>query len=320
MSGGVEIKVRVAEIVPVADRIKRFRFERIDGQPFPVFAGGAHTVVSMPDVGRIRRNPYSLMGSGTETSSYQISVLRTLDSRGGSAFMHEQVNVGTQLSISYPVNLFPLDLRAKKHLFLAGGIGITPFMAMADQLAGIDGAFELHYAMRGRQEGAYWQTLKERYGHRVNLAFDNEKQALDLTRILERQPLGTSLYVCGPGGMIDWVLKTAESMGWPKQAVHSERFLAPMGGTPFNVELALSGKTIHVSEHESLLEAIENAGVDAPYLCRGGACGQCETQVIAYDGTLLHADHFLTADEHASGKKIMPCVSRFEGTKLVLER
>jgi dimethylamine monooxygenase subunit B len=320
VSGGAEIKVRVADIETVAERIKRFTFHRIDGEDFPVFSGGAHTVVSMPDGGRLRRNPYSLMGDPEDRSRYQISVLRTPDSRGGSAFMHEKVAVGSELALSYPVNLFPLDLRAKKHLFIAGGIGITPFMAMMQQLASQNGVFELHYAMRGRAQGAYWERLKDSGQKRVNLAFDDEGQSLDLQRIFDRQPLGTSLYVCGPAGMIDWALGTAKKAGWPDEALHAERFLAPAGGQPFTVELAVSKKTLHVDEQMSLLEAIEAAGVEAPFLCRGGACGQCETTVLACDGTLLHADHFLTASEKASGTKIMPCVSRFEGRTLVLER
>jgi dimethylamine monooxygenase subunit B len=274
----------------------------------------------MQDGERLRRNPYSLMGSPADQSSYQISVLRTLESRGGSVFMHDRLAVGSELEISYPVNLFPLDLRAKKCVLLAGGIGITPFMAMTDHLAAMGAPFELHYAMRSRQQGAYWQDLQQRFGSRVHLTFDDEGSAMPLRKILERQPLGTSLHVCGPGPMIDWALRTAEEMGWPAESLHSERFLAPPGGKPFALALAASKKTVHVDEHQSMLEAIEAAGVDAPYLCRGGACGQCETNVLSFDGALIHNDHFLTDEEKASGRKIMPCVSRFEGKTLVLER
>ena len=320
MSGGGSLKVRVAEIEPVAERIKRFRFVRTDGLPVPVFSGGAHIVVSMRDGGRLRRNPYSLMGSPAETGSYQISVLRTLDSRGGSVFMHDRVEVGSELEISYPANLFPLDWRSKKHILLAGGIGITPVLAMADQLFANGQTFEIHYSMRGREQGAYWRQLQQRYGSRVHVTFDEDGGAMPLAKLLERQPLGSSLYVCGPGPMIDWALRLAGNMGWPAESLHSERFLAPPGGKSFAVELAVSGKLVAVAEHQSLLEAIEAAGVDAPYLCRGGACGQCETMVVRCDGTLIHNDHFLTDGEKASGKRIMPCVSRFEGKTLVLER
>ena len=138
--------------------------------------------------------------------------------------------------------------------------------------------------------------------------------------MLDGQPLGTHIYICGPKGMIGWVRGKAADLGWPREAVHYEEFLAPQSGKPFDVKLAVSNKVIHVGEHQSLLEAIEAAGVDAPYLCRGGACGQCETDVIGYDGKFVHRDHWLEADQKASGKKIMPCVSRFEGKTLVLDR
>ena len=143
---------------------------------------------------------------------------------------------------------------------------------------------------------------------------------IDLKALLKGQPLGTHIYICGPKGMIAWVRSTAEAMGWPSRAVHSEEFLAPPVGKPFEVELAASGKTITVGAAQSLLEAIEAAGVEAPYLCRGGACGQCETDVLGCDGHIEHNDHWLSDEQKASGKKIMPCVSRFGGKSLVLDR
>ena len=139
-------------------------------------------------------------------------------------------------------------------------------------------------------------------------------------RLLDDQLLGTHLYVCGPAPMMDWALGTARASGWPEQNLHHERFLAPASGTPYEVVLARSHRRVRVGEHQSMLEAIEAAGVEAPYMCRGGACGECETAVVSFDGTLLHNDHFLSAADKASGRKIMPCVSRFEGTSLVLQR
>ena len=314
-----DIRVRVAEIEPVADEIKRFRLVRSDGKALPEFSGGAHAVVIMRNGKHVRRNPYSLMGSPYDGSCYQISVLRTPDSRGGSAFMHETVHVGSELEISPPLNLFPIERVGRKHLLIAGGIGITPLMAMMENLHREDKVFELHYAMRSQSTGAYWKDLKARYGHRVHTYFDDRQQSLPLQRLLDGQPLGTHLYVCGPTAMIDWVLKSAREAGWPGENVHSERFLVPPTGKPFTVELAKSKKTITVGEFQSVLEAIEAAGVEAPYLCRGGACGQCETAVISCDGELQHNDHYLTDDEKRSGKKIMICVSRLAGSNLVLD-
>jgi dimethylamine monooxygenase subunit B len=320
MSGGAKLQVRVAEVVPVNDLITRFRFVSRDGSPLPAFSGGAHTVVEMDDHGLRRLNPYSLMSDPEDRSGYEISVRRDDAGRGGSLYMHRHVRPGMEMTLSYPVNLFPLDTRARKHLMIAGGIGITPFLAQIAQLTHFGGRFELHYAARSRPLGAYMDRLTAAHPDRVHCYFDEEKQAIDLGRILSMQPIGTHLYVCGPKGMIAWVLSTAERMGWPKLALHHEEFLAPGTGLPFEVQLAASGKTITVGPTQSLLEAMEAAGVDAPYLCRGGACGQCETAVHACEGTILHRDHWLSPEDHAEGRKIMPCVSRFEGKTLVIDR
>jgi dimethylamine monooxygenase subunit B len=319
MTVSTDIRVRVADVTSVAAGIKRFTFVPVAGGSLPEFSAGSHTVVSMHDGDHLRRNPYSLMSSPFDGTHYQISVLRTQDSRGGSVFMHDHVHAGSELSISQPVNLFPIDRRGRRHILIAGGIGITPFIAMTTQLSREEIPFELHYCMRSEGQAAYWNHLKGAFGHRVHTYVDDQKQVLPLDRLLNGQPLGTHLYVCGPSGMIEWVLRSARDAGWPDENVHSERFLAPPGGKPFTVELARSRKTITVGQHQSILEAVEAAGVDAPYLCRGGACGQCETAVLAADGTLQHNDHYLSDDEKASGKKIMVCVSRLEGPRLTLD-
>jgi ferredoxin-NADP reductase len=260
------------------------------------------------------------MSSPLDTSEYTISVRRDDAGRGGSLFMHRQVRPGHEMVVSYPVNLFSLDLRAKKHLMIAGGIGITPFLAQTAQLAGSGGNFELHYACRTAALFSYGDVLQQRYGRRVHLYHDDRGEKIELDRLLSSQPLGTHLYVCGPAPMIDWVRSTARAAGWPDEAVHFEHFSAPQPGVPFDVTLAVSGRTIRVREDESLLEAIEAAGVDPPYLCRGGVCGQCETNVVACEGKFIHNDHWLSDEDHRAGRKIMPCVSRFEGSSLVLER
>ena len=324
MSGAEKIAVTVTDIVPLNDLVTRFEFKRTDGGPLPTFSGGAHTVVEMRDTSNggdiTRMNPYSLMSDPMDQSAYTISVRRDDEGRGGSLFMHNNVKVGDQMVVSNPVNLFSLDLRAKKHLFLAGGIGITPFLAQIKQLERFNGNWELHYACRNAALGSYVDELTDHYPNATHVYYDDNDQRIDLVNLLDGQPLGTHIYVCGPKGMIDWVRKTAAGEGWPRESIHYEEFLAPQSGKPFEVKLAVSNIVIQVGEQESLLEAIERAGVDAPYLCRGGACGQCETQVIDYTGNFIHRDHWLDDAEHASGDKIMPCVSRFEGKVLVLDR
>lgn len=319
MSGATRIQARVAEVTPVNALIKTFRFVPLDGSPVPPFSGGSHIVVEMNDNGTRRLNPYSLMSDPADTEGYSISVRRDDFGRGGSLFMHNHVVPGMEMTISFPVNLFPEDARARRHLLLAGGIGITPFIAHMAQMDDRNANFELHYGVQSRSLGQFGDELKAKYGNRVQLYYDDEDIRIDLPKLLRGQPLGTHVYVCGPKGMINAVHEAAAKAGWPKGAVHSEEFLAPPVGEPFEVELARSGKTITVGAVQSLLEAMEANGVDAPYLCRGGACGQCECNVLACEGDIEHNDHWLTPEERASQKKIMPCVSRFAGEKLVLD-
>ena len=314
------LDVIVTDVVDVNSMIKRFHFARPDGSPLPAFSGGAHIIIEMQDGERVRRTPYSLMSSPLDTRDYQVSIRRDDAGRGGSLYMHREVHAGMAMQISHPANLFALDKRAAKHLMLAGGIGITPFLAQIRQVLATHGRFELHYSARNRELGAYVDELRQVAAQDVHVYFDDQAQKIDFDALLSSQPPGTHLYVCGPAPMIDHVLQCASAHGWPSSHVHFEHFAKAPPGEAFSVELKASNLQVNVSANQTLLEAIEAAGVDAPYLCRGGACGQCETRVLDCDGTLLHEDHWLDDAEHASGEKIMPCVSRFKGRRLVLDR
>ena len=319
MTATQQRSVRIAEIEPIADGIKRFRLVPTDDAPLLTYSAGSHIVVTMRDShGRMWRNPYSLMGPVGNTSSYEISVLRVDDSRGGSQFMHE-LPVGAELQITSPVNLFSIVRHARKHLLIAGGIGITPLMSMMEELDAMNADFELHYKVRSDARGAYCDRLQERFGSRVKVYRSDAGEKLNLGALLLDQPLGTHMYVCGPGPMIEWALKTARADGWPEENLHSEQFGAPPAGSAFTVKLARSGREIKVGPQQSILEALEEHGVEAQFLCRGGACGQCETRVIAHDGELQHNDHYLTEAERNSGDKIMICMSRVTGNTLTLD-
>lgn len=316
---GAEIPVRVSRIESVAYRVKRVRLVPTNGLPLPMFSAGSHVVVSLRDGTRTIKNSYSLMGAIDDTDGYEISVLRTDNAHGGSRFVHEQLHEGAEIRISQPVNLFPLDLRARKHLLIAGGIGITPIMAMAEQLIALGAPYELHYSTRQPGSGAYVDALAAKHGRKMRHYETHRSPRMDLAAIVTQQPLGTHLYVCGPEPMIESVLGLAREAGWPEQHLHAEHFTAPRGGLPFDVALKKSARTIRVREDESILQALEEAGLDPPYLCRGGACGQCETAVLGCDGKILHHDHYLTDEEKRSGEKIMICVSRVKGAEITLD-
>src|SRR6185369_9768772 len=191
MIKNVDHVVEVVAITQVADAVKRFRLVAVDGKTLPHFSGGSHVVVTMQGTDAsgapvIYRNPYSLMSSPDNPGYFEISVLRVPKSRGGSHFMHDKVKVGDRLSLSNPVNLFPVEHTGRKHIFIAGGIGITPFMAMMDGLASRNGHFELHYGFRNRTHGAYWRELQDRYGEaRIKLYCEGEGQMIDVDRLLD---------------------------------------------------------------------------------------------------------------------------------------
>ena len=314
-----DIRVRVTEIEEVAPATKRLRLQPADGGCLPQFSAGAHITVALGDNDAALRNPYTLSGSSQDRAAYDITVLRAENSRGGSAFLHERVALGHELSISAPINLFPINALARRHVMIAGGIGITPFLPMTEHLIDLSQKFELHYAMRRDGAAPYEKLLRSRLGQRLHVYRSDMGERIDLETLLEGQPLGTHLYVCGPERLIDAAIDTGRALGWPGENIHFERFAGPPPGDPFAVRLAKSNRAITVGPHQTLLEALESAGVEPPSLCRGGACGQCEVPVIEADGELLHYDHFLSEEARSGGRSIMTCVSRFKGRALVLD-
>jgi ferredoxin-NADP reductase len=319
VSGEQTIDVVVKAIEQVTPLIKHFTLASPGGEMLPAFSGGSHVIVVMRGEARVHRNPYSLLSAPHNLQHYEIAVRRMEESRGGSHYMHDQLKVGSRLEIAHPVNLFGLDKIARKHLMIAGGIGITPFLAQLEDLHGGSVPYELHYSVRSPEHAAFLGRLQARDLERVHMYYDSENQVIDFEALLSNQPLGTHIYVCGPAGFIGRVIDTARSCGWSGSHIHWEQFSAPPTGDVFEVYLGKSKKKVVVPQDSTLLEAIEAAGVDVPYLCRGGVCGFCQSTVTECDGELLHHDHFLSDAEKARGNTIMPCVSRARAKHLVLD-
>ncbi|MDE3737800.1 oxidoreductase [Pseudomonas sp. BN415] len=314
------LSVRVAHIEAVTPEIKRFTLVSTDGSHLPPFSGGSNVVVLIPHENGTYRNAYSLMSSPYDSSAYQIAVRRVEDGRGGSLRMHEAVNEGDVLQILRPVNLFPLSKHARLHLFVAGGVGITPVCSQLAELRLRGTPFEVHLAVRGTEHARLGEELQRKYGDAVRLYRGSLDQRLDISAVLADRPLGSHLYVCGPETMIQDAIDSARAQGWTDSHIHYERFLEQgSAGEAFSVTLARSGATINVSPDQSLLEAAEAAGHRIPYLCRGGACGECETEVLELDGEILHTDDWLSDEDKATNKKIMPCVSRAKCSRLVID-
>ncbi|WP_027855194.1 PDR/VanB family oxidoreductase [Marinobacterium litorale] len=310
------IQVRVTAIAEVAPAIREFTLAPVGGELLP-FSPGSHVVVEMPAEPRPHRNAYSLLSDPRESGSYRIAVRRQETSRGGSIYMHESVAVGDELSITPPANLFSPAWSARKHLLVAGGVGITPFMSYLPELERRGANFELHYLYRSSSTGAYREQLEQTLGERCFLYDSEAGNRCELGTLLADQPRGTHVYICGPETLIAGVHEVAQSLGWPESHIHYEAFAAPQPGNPFEVELARSGVTLNVDADSSLLEVLEGAQVQVPNLCRGGVCGQCQTRVLS--GDVEHRDEFLSAAEREQGESIMPCVSRAAGKRLVID-
>jgi len=314
------IEVRVASKHNEADGICSYELVPTSGDSLPGFAAGAHVDVHLP--GNLIRQ-YSLCNPPHETHRYQIGVLRDAGSRGGSEAMHDHIDVGSVLAISEPKNHFPL-VEAKRTLLLAGGIGVTPILAMAETLAAKGAAFEMHYCARSPDKAAFKERLGESHlRDLVHFHYDSgdAAQKLDMAALLANPQPDTHLYVCGPQGFIEYVLGTAKAQGWPASQLHVEYFSAAAvdttGDQPFDVKLASNGKVFTVPAGTTVIKVLAEAGVEIPYSCEEGVCGTCLTRVV--EGVPDHRDMYLTEEEQAANDQFTPCCSRSKTKVLVLD-
>ncbi|KOX22288.1 PDR/VanB family oxidoreductase [Nocardiopsis sp. NRRL B-16309] len=310
----LEFDARLERRETVADGVLRLTFTRVGGGAFDPWEPGAHVdLVLGPDLVR----QYSLCGDPAERDVLRVAVLDVPDGRGGSRFVHERLDEGSTVRLRGPRNTFPF-LPARRYVFVAGGIGITPLLPMvrAAHAAGAD--WRLLYGGRTRTAMAFGADLARDHGDRVALAPQDEVGLLDLDALPADPGDDALVYCCGPEPLIAAVEERAA--GWPRGTLRVERFApreAASGGGAFDVELAETGVTVHVPEDRSVLEAVEDSGVQVLSSCREGTCGTCETPVL--DGVPDHRDSLLTDEERASGEMMMICVSRARTPRLVLE-
>ena len=298
----------IEELVP---GIRSLSLGAPEGTPLPPFVAGSHLTM---DCGG-KRNSYSLTNDGLDPTEYCVSVLHVRDGRGGSRWIHEQLAVGDPVSAAPPRSAFAPRSRAGKHLLVAGGVGVTPIVAHLRSARRWNHDVQVLYTYRDGF-GAHVDDVVALAGPHAELYVDRDEFCARLMAVLVDQPVGTHLYVCGPGPMIDYVLDTAAVLGWPPSRVHLERFAVDEldAGEPFEVRLTKSARTMHVPSGTSLLVALENAGIMVPNVCRQGVCGECRIPVTA--GIPLHRDLFLDAAAKESGTALMCCVSRAAGPTL----
>jgi vanillate O-demethylase ferredoxin subunit len=317
-----DLRVRVVRKTSEALDISTFELVHADGdRPLPAFSAGSHVDVQLPN-GLTRQ--YSLCNDPTESHRYLIGVLRDPGSRGGSVALHDQVKEGDVLHISAPKNHFPLAHDAAHSVLLAGGIGVTPILCMAERLHITGASFEMHYCTRSPERTAFFDRIKGApFAASVHFHFDDgaESQKLQLHRILAANKPGTHLYVCGPKGFMDYVLGAARSAGWPEAQLHFEFFGAEVvksdDDESFDVKLASSGRVVTVARDQTVVQALAAIGVELATSCEQGVCGTCLTRVL--EGEPDHTDMYLTPEEQAANDQFLPCCSRAKSKMLVLD-
>ncbi|ALC24857.1 PDR/VanB family oxidoreductase [Streptomyces pristinaespiralis] len=282
-----------------------------DGKPLPAWTPGAHLDVHVG--GQVRQ--YSLCGDPHAPDVYRIGVLNEPSSRGGSRYVHTTLRPGQAVTVCEPRNHFALE-DADGYLFVAGGIGITPLLAMAREAARRGSAWRMVYGGRSRASMAFTAELAA-LGGDVTLVPQDEQGHIDLDAVLAELGEGTLVYSCGPEPLL-----AAVEGRCPEGRLRLERFAAPVvardgDDTAFEVECRTSGVTLGVGADTSILDAAEAAGLSVNSSCRDGICGTCETRVL--DGTPEHRDFLLSEAEHAAGATMMICVSRCASGRLVLD-
>ena len=314
------LEVKVIRKTIEAEGITSFELARADGAPLPAFSAGSHVDVQIP-CGLTRQ--YSLCNDAIEQHRYRIAVLRDPASRGGSIAMHEAVNEGDVIRISPPKNHFPLQ-HAPRTLLLAGGIGVTPLLCMAQRLAAINADFTLHYCTRSAERTAFRQEISSSaFADKVRFHFDAgpAEQKLDLPAVLAGATPEHQLYVCGPAGFITHVVDSAKASGWRSEQIHLEYFgAAPQdtgGDTGFEVKIASTGKSYTVGAEQNIIQVLKDNGIEILTSCEQGVCGTCITRVL--EGEPDHRDMYFTDEEKAKNDQFTPCCSRAKSKTLVLD-
>ena len=316
-----ELNVRVARKRAEAVDICTFELVHEGGRALPAFSAGSHIDVHMPN-GITRQ--YSLCNDPRESHRYLIGVLRDPNSRGGSLAMHDTVKEGDAMRISAPKNHFPLAHGAAHNVLIAGGIGVTPILCMAERLAQIGAPFEMHYCTRSPDRTAFAERIAQAsFASQVQFHHDDgdDAQKLSLPKAIGTPRQDAHLYVCGPKGFMDWVLDAARAANWPADQLHYEFFSADIAASDtdatFEVKLASSGRIVTVAKDKTVVQALAEVGIEVATSCEQGVCGTCLTRVL--EGEPDHKDMYLTPEEHAANDQFMPCCSRSRSPVLVLD-
>jgi vanillate O-demethylase ferredoxin subunit len=318
MTAAQLLTVQVADVRAEACDVMTLELRAVGGGQLPPFDPGAHLDLHLPN-GLVRQ--YSLTNDWRERDRYVIGVGRAEKSRGGSDYVHSQIRAGMQLKISVPRNNFPLDPEAERFLFIAGGIGVTPIMAMIRWCVAQSKPWRIIYAARSRQRAAFYEQICGLARSSAQFHFDDEAgQVLDAAQAMSSWSSGERIYCCGPTPLMEAVKALSEQL--PPDTVRFEWFTVPESDEPqesesFSVRLERSGREFQVPADKSILEVLEENGFEIPFSCREGLCGTCVTNVL--EGEPDHRDYVLSDEERESGKMMTICCSRSKSPSLTLD-
>jgi phthalate 4,5-dioxygenase reductase subunit len=312
------MSLRVMRNDAIAEGIHLLELQDVTGKPLPKFSAGAHIAIRVPN-GLMRK--YSLCNDPAERGRYQVAVKREANGRGGSAYLIDNVRAGEELLVAPPVNDFKLPPRAQDFLFIAGGIGITPIMAMIRQVRAEKKRFRLFYCTRSPETTAFMEELSAaEFAGQVTIHHDRGDPAcsLDLKPIVAERRNREHLYCCGPRPLMETVRRMTDH--WSSTAVHFEAFSEAEthkpDDKPFRVRLARNGKVVEVPVTKTILEVLRENGLDVPSSCETGTCGTCRSKLLA--GEADHRD--LVLADHERADHIMICVSRARDEELTIDR
>lgn len=313
------LKLVVTAVDDSIDDVRTLTLAHVDRAPLPSFTPGSHVVIECGSAPGRPANAYSLTGDGTAPETYVISVLRRAEDiagrASGSRWIHDEVTVGDTLVARPPRSAFAPVLRARRHLLVAAGIGITPMISHLRSARQWGRDARLLYIHRAGRD-AYVDTIRELTEH-ASVHTRRAEFTSELSAALADQPLGTHVYICGPSSFIESVCAGAAALGWPASRIHVEHFGAEAAdpGEPFTVAVRSTGEKLTVDAGVSLLEALEGRGFTIPNLCRRGVCGECRIAVSG-GAALIHRDLYLSEVERRDGNALMACVSRASGLTL----
>nr|WP_042177816.1 PDR/VanB family oxidoreductase [Kibdelosporangium sp. MJ126-NF4]CEL12784.1 Flavodoxin reductases (ferredoxin-NADPH reductases) family 1; Vanillate O-demethylase oxidoreductase [Kibdelosporangium sp. MJ126-NF4]CTQ98470.1 Flavodoxin reductases (ferredoxin-NADPH reductases) family 1; Vanillate O-demethylase oxidoreductase (EC 1.14.13.-) [Kibdelosporangium sp. MJ126-NF4] len=294
------------QVEPVADGVVSLVLSSTDG-PLAPWEPGAHVDLALPNW---LTRQYSLCGNPADRDSYRVAVRHDRLSRGGSEYVHLFLRTGRTLDVSVPRNNFPL-LPASEYLFVAGGIGITPMVPMLAAAVEAGALATLVYVGRSVATMPFADELRAVHGNRVRIHATEEDGRPDFAALAATLSPDAEVYCCGPASMLD-----AAEAAFPAHRLHIERF-RPVAkqfaaNQPFEVHCVRSGQTVPVGAEESMLDAVNHAGIRVASGCREGVCGSCEITVV--DGDPEHRD-----DIGAPAGRMYCCVSRALSSRLVVD-